>query len=229
MDTVLITGSNRGIGFALTQYYLKQGFNVIACCRQNSQHTELKKLSLREKNLELQWLDVTDECSILKLAKHLAGRPIDYLINNAARFGISGNLLSIECQDWLHTLTTNTLGPLLLTRALLPNIKQGKAKKIVNISGDFGSIANNTSGMDYGYRASKAALNATMKNLSIELKPEAITVVNLHPGWVKTEMGGPNAKISCEASVKSMANIIQKINLTQSGCFLNYKGETIPW
>ena len=135
----------------------------------------------------------------------------------------------VDKAAWLSTLEVNTVAPLKLTEALLPNILQSNLKKIAVITSMMGSITDNTSGGSYIYRSSKAALNAAFRSLAIDLRGDGIAIGILHPGWVKTDMGGSNAILSTEESVKGLIEVIGALNLKTSGQFTNYNGKAIPW
>ncbi|MCG8504876.1 MAG: SDR family oxidoreductase, partial [Sphingomonadales bacterium] len=195
MPTVLITGASRGIGLGLVRHYAAAGWQVLACCRE-------PEAVDAPAGVERIALDVADDARIAALADGLAGRPIDLLINNAGIYGprdaVVGN---VKSADWLEVLRVNTIAPMMVTQALLPNIRAGNRKIIAIVSSKVGSIADNSSGNSYIYRSSKTAVNQVSKSLSIDLRAEDITVVALHPGWVQTDMGGPNALISTETSI----------------------------
>ena len=223
MPTVLITGASRGIGLGLVRHYAAAGWQVLACCR------DPEAVDAPD-DVELIALDVADDARIAGLADGLAGRPIDLLINNAGIYGprdaVVGN---VKPSDWLEVLRVNTIAPMMVTQALLPNIRAGEGKIIAIVSSKVGSIADNSSGNSYIYRSSKTAVNQVSKSLSIDLRAEGITVVALHPGWVQTDMGGPNALISTETSIDGMTALLDRLTPDDSGKFFNYDGAEIPW
>lgn len=223
MPTVLITGASRGIGLGLARHYAAAGWQVLACCR-NPDAVDAPD------GVELIALDVADDSQIAALADALAGRPIDLLINNAGVYGprdaVVGN---VKSEDWLAVLRINTVAPLMVTQALLPNIRAGDGKIIAIVSSKVGSIADNSSGNSYIYRSSKTAVNQVAKSLSIDLEGAGITAVALHPGWVRTDMGGPNALISTETSVQGLTTLLDRLTPGDSGKFFNYDGAEIPW
>ncbi|MBT8054788.1 MAG: SDR family oxidoreductase [Xanthomonadales bacterium] len=222
--TVLITGANRGLGLEFARQYAAEGWKVIGTARKPKQADELTALSV-----EIAQLDVADQASIDALAKSLEGRPIDLLINNAGIFPRVNKIEEINFDDYSRTLAVNTLGPVRVTRALLPNLRLGEQKKIVNITSRLGSIALNTSGVFYGYRESKAALNMFTKTLAIELGPEGFTCLTIHPGWVKTDMGGANANLTPQVSISGMRAVIRKLGPAETGTYWSYSGEAVPW
>lgn len=227
MNSVLITGANRGIGLEFTRQYLARGENVIACTRVPQQAAEL--LQLKSPQLEIIALDVSREDSILALAGHLAGRSISLYINNAGVYGQKQDLDQVDPEEWLEVFRINTIAPLLLTRVLLPFMDQQSPGKMVYLSSKMGSIAENSSGSTYVYRSSKTALNQVVKSLSIDLTKEGISVAALHPGWVRTDMGGPNGLIDTQTSVTGLMQVIDGLDQTTNGRFFNYDGSKIPW
>ena len=222
--TVLVTGANRGIGLELVRQLEARGMNVIGTARKPGEAGELRATGAR-----VLQLDVTDGDSIAALAQSLDGQPIDLLINNAGMMGHTG--ASFEKTDFTKigaTFAVNTLGPMRVTQALLPNLRAGKHRTVLSISSVMGSIAGNQGGY-YGYRSSKAALNMMNKSLALELADEGFTCVVLHPGWVKTRMGGEGAQISTEESVSGLLEVIAGLGPEDNARFLDYRGQEIPW
>jgi NAD(P)-dependent dehydrogenase (short-subunit alcohol dehydrogenase family) len=174
---------------------------------------------------------VADFVQIDRLAKEIKDIPIDVLINNAGIYGDSSGhgFGQLDYAAWTRTLLINTQAPVKMAEAFLPHLQRGKLKRLVAISSQMGSIADNGSGGNMLYRTSKAALNAAMKSLSIDLKDLGIEVFILHPGWVKTDMGGPNALIDAELSVSGMRRVIEGATLQHSGSFVKYDGSILPW
>ncbi len=219
MATVLITGANRGIGLELCHQYADRGEDVIAVCR--SACPELKQPGIAI----VDGIDVADDSIIEKLADKLKGQTIDILINNAG-------ILTHETIDDLNLdrmrkqYEVNALGPLRVTRALLPNMHAGS--KLVILTSRVGSVGDNSSGGNYGYRMSKAAANMAGKNLSIELKDRGIAVGLLHPGLVATEMTGYSG-VSTEHSASGLIKRIDQLNLENTGTFWHAEGEILPW
>jgi NAD(P)-dependent dehydrogenase (short-subunit alcohol dehydrogenase family) len=231
MKTILITGANRGIGLAFSQHYLEQGDQVLACCRSPEQAGQLQQLATQYEHLHIYQMDVLDREGIDQLADDLSGVTIDLLIANAGIYGDSrehpfGNL---DYEIWLKTLETNVLGAVKVCEAFLPHLKRSEKPLIAAISSLMGSLADNGSGGSICYRSSKAALNAAMKSIAIDIKPEGVGVLIFHPGWVQTEMGGPNALIDAATSVKGMMAQIERFDLSQTGQFIKYDGTPMPW
>lgn len=224
MPTVLVTGANRGIGLEFVRQYKEDGWEVLATCRDPDQAHELKSLCV-----DLHRLDVADFREVAALGGRLADRPIDVLINNA---GIYGGAQSFGCTDpaeWGQVFRTNTMAPLKMAEAFAGHMTRSQRRVIASVSSKMGSIDDNRSGDCYLYRSSKAALNAVNKSLSIDLKDRGIVCIVLHPGWVKTAMGGPAALITPQLSVAGMRRIIENATPSHSGRFFNYDGQEIPW
>ncbi|OBT15911.1 short-chain dehydrogenase [Vibrio sp. UCD-FRSSP16_10] len=228
MRTILITGANRGIGFGLTVHYLKKGAQVVATYRDESTSDPLFDLIQTYDNLHIRQLDVTDYAAVKRLANEFD--QLDLLINNAGYYGPKGGSLGdIDVQEWRKVLEVNTIAPLKLVEAFYPALEKSNEKRIAILSSKVGSMTENTSGGGYIYRSSKAGVNSVIKSLHNDLNPQGFTVLALHPGWVKTEMGGPNALIEVNDSVKGLVNVIENSTTEQSGGFFNYDGQSIAW
>lgn len=227
-STVLITGSNRGIGLKFAEEYSKLGWHVIATCRNPSHANKLNQLAKDFGSIEIYPLEVSNSDQIHELADALKNKPIDVLINNA---GIhrSCTLGSIDKQAWLESFTINSIAPYEVTIHLLDNILQGSLKKVISITSKMGSIDDNTSGGSYIYRSSKTALNSIMRSLEHDLGHHGIATLTLHPGWVKTDMGGMGAWINVDESVAGMIKQIEKLNLSNAGRYVDYAGKKINW
>jgi len=222
--TVLITGANRGLGLEFAKQYKGLGYEVIGTARHPEKANLLKGLGV-----QIEELDVADPKSISALAKRLKGVPIDILINNAGVFRERNDSFEeLDIDEMNYTFAVNSTGPVFLTQALLPNLREGKQKKIVNITSSLGSIARNSGGM-YHYRASKAALNMLSRTMSIELGKEGFIVIALHPGWVRTDMGGASATYSPQQSIDAMIDVIDRLNKRSNGLYLDLNGKQIPW
>lgn len=231
MATVLITGANRGLGLEFCRQYAEQGWHVIACSRNPDDAFDLNNLASRHPDMQLEQLDVSEFEQIDALSRKLAGLSIDVLINNAGIYADnkSNGFGHFDYQAWTNSLLINTQAPVKMTEAFLPQIKKSDKKLIVAISSLMGSMADNDSGGSVFYRSSKAALNAAMKSLAIELKNQFVGVLIFHPGWVKTDMGGPNGLINADRSVAGMCALIENFSLDQSGSFVKYDGAPMPW
>lgn len=229
-ENILITGSNRGIGLELVNQYAAQGWQVHACCRHPDQANALNLLADKHSNITLHALDVTQQEQRQNLAADLQDRPIDILFNNAGIYGpydaVFGNT---DESAWLECLRTNVIAPMKMMEAFLPHVAASRHRLIAALSSKMGSMADNGSGGSYIYRSSKAALNAVMKSASIDLAPRGVKVAILHPGWVKTDMGGPNAEITVAESVSRMREILATVTPENSGTFFDIDGSVIPW
>jgi len=227
MATVLITGASRGLGLEFCKQYAAEGWQVLACCRNPKKATDLAAIA----QVRVFPLDVSDFSQIDNLAKQLQDTALDVLINNAGVYGDSPRqgFGQLDYMAWTRTLTVNTQAPVKMAEAFLPHIKRGDHKMLVSISSQMGSIADNGSGGSILYRTSKAALNAAMKSVAIDLVDQRVGVLVFHPGWVKTDMGGPNALIDAQESVAGMRDVIARFTLRQSGSFLKYDGSSLPW
>lgn len=226
--TVLITGANRGLGLKFAELYAQKKFNVLATCRTPHNADGLLELADKNNQISVLPLDVGISEEVENLAETIKASPIDILINNAGIWR-SSTLGSINRQAWLESFTINSIAPYEVTQALLPNIKKGSLKKVVSITSKMGSIDDNTSGSSYIYRSSKSALNMVMRSLQHDLSSYGIATLTLHPGWVQTDMGGMNALINDEQSVSGMINVIDKLNIENTGRFIDYDGKPISW
>jgi NAD(P)-dependent dehydrogenase (short-subunit alcohol dehydrogenase family) len=226
-----ITGATRGIGLELTKILVEREYDVIATGRDTKGSKQLSSLKADyPENLTLIDLDVTHDHKISDLPGELAGfSHIDLLINNAGMFTDDDNhpLERINPASALKTFMVNTMGPLKVTQVLLPKLKKSKNPIVVSVTSQMGSIDDNKMGRYYGYRMSKAALNMMTKSLSIDY-PEMTSIV-IHPGWVKTDMGGPEAPVEPHDSAMGIMNVIEKLQKKDSGKFYNFKGQTLPW
>jgi len=228
--TILITGANRGIGLKLSEQFAEDGWQVLACCRNPADAGELQALSERGLAIEVHALDVTNYEQMAALADQLANRPIDILLSNAGIYGSKGvSFGEIDAEEWRQVLEVNTIAPLMLVQTFVEQVAASQQRLVAVISSKVGSIADNSSGGSYIYRSSKTAVNQVVKCLSIDLADRDISVISLHPGWVQTEMGGPNAEISTDESVSGLKGILQTAGLAQSGHFIEYDGSSIPW
>jgi NAD(P)-dependent dehydrogenase (short-subunit alcohol dehydrogenase family) len=179
--------------------------------------------------IEIHRCDVTDKTQVASLARALRDEPIDLLINNAGVIGDRGGLGEIDYEEWLEVLKVNTLAPLRVVEQFLPHLEAGAQKKAVAITSRLGSITENTSGGRYLYRTSKAALNMAMKSLAVDVADKGLVVAVMHPGWVRTDMGGPGGEIGPEESVAGMRRVIEGLTPDDSGKFYNYDGQRFGW
>ena len=232
MQRVLITGSNRGLGLEWVRQCAGRGWRVFATCRDPDSAADLQDLADQYSSVSLHRLDVTDASQIDDLAESLGDEAIDLLVNNAGvyfeRWG-KDSVGSIRYEDWEETFRVNTLGPMRLTEASLPHLARGERPLVLAITSHMGSIADIETPRDYAYRSSKAALNAAMHGLAHELQPRGIGVLLLHPGWVRTRMGGSSAPISSKESVRGMLSLVDDYEPNLSGAFFRFDGTRMPW
>lgn len=231
MQTVLITGANRGLGLEFCKQYAAADWRVIATCRHPVEAGALRELARRHAQLQVHGLDVSDFSQIDSLSNALSDASVDVLINNAGIYtDTSGKGFGhLDYQAWSEAFWVNSIAPVKLAEAFLPQLKRSSKKLIVAIGSLMGSMTDNTSGGSLQYRSSKAGLNAAMKSLAIDLGPQGIGVLVLHPGWVRTDMGGKNALIDAEESVAGMRRCIEAFCLSQTGSFLKFDATELPW
>ena len=230
MPSVLITGANRGLGLEFARQYAADGWQVYASYRDLSSASKLRRLAnTSEDNLRIMPLDVTDPSSVKAAVTKLEGQAIDLLLNNAGVGGARGQIIgNIDYTAWEKVLDVNTMGPMRVSEAFVDLVARSKRKLIVTLTSSMGSITDNTSGGSIAYRSSKAAVNMVMRSLAIDLAPRGITCVVINPGWVLTDMGGPNATMTPAESVKRLRDLIATLGPAQSGRFFNYDGREYP-
>ena len=232
METTLITGANRGIGLEFSRQLAEDGWCVLACSRELEKSDALNKLAAEyPERITLYALDVTDHGQIEKLSQTLANKPIDLLINNAGVFpDINDRSFGqTDYDSWAHAFLVNTMAPLKMAEEFIAQITQSSRKTIVTITSKMGSVADNGRGGSYIYRSSKSAVNMVIKSIAIDLESNDIISVLLHPGWVRTDMGGPSGLISVEQSVSGMLSVIREVTSADSGKFIAYDGQIVPW
>lgn len=232
MPTVLVTGSNRGLGIEWVRQYAEEGFRVVATCRHPAEAEDLKALAEKHEAITVYRLDVTREDDVSALARELLNDPVDILINNAGVFLEKYENIGLDklrMDDWEWTLQVNTLGCLRVTRGLRQHVARSDRRLVVAISSHMGSISEMEKADAYYYRSSKAALNMAMKGLSLELTALGIGVLILHPGWNNTRMGGPDAFFRPVDTVAGMRQVIERFDMQQTGKFLRFDGTEIPW
>lgn len=223
--TFVITGVNRGLGWEFARQLAAGNNRVIGTARHPETAKELQALSVA-----VEPMDLADEESVTAFARRLDRVPIDTLIHNAA-IGSAGPLLEhLSATALAENYRINAIGPIRLTQALLPNLRAGSAKQVIGVSSTAGSISTNeTRGGWYAYRASKAALNQLIRTMALELGSEGFTCVVLSPGWVRTDMGGPNANLSAKESVEGMITVLNRLTSADNNRFFNYLGQSVPW
>jgi NAD(P)-dependent dehydrogenase (short-subunit alcohol dehydrogenase family) len=226
MSTVLITGAARGLGLEFVKQYAAKGWKVLACAR--------KPDALKGINGDIHHhkLEVTDHGAVKALAKKLAAEAIDVLICNAGVGGDGGHggqtLGSFDAKLWRDVFEINTLAPLMMAEAFVEQVARSKERKLIAITSILGSIANNDGGR-YAYRASKTALNMEWSCLAKDLEGRSVICVALHPGWVRTDMGGPTATLTIDQSVPSMVKVIAGLKPSDNGRYISYDGSKLPW
>jgi NAD(P)-dependent dehydrogenase (short-subunit alcohol dehydrogenase family) len=231
MPSALITGANRGLGFEFARQYLADGWQVYAACRDPASASELRRLAEhRDDKLRILAMDVTDPASIHAAANELDGQAIDLLLNNAGIIGPRGQTIgNIDYEAWAEVLAVNIMGPMRVSEAFVEHVASSDRKLIVTLTSGMGSIADNTSGGSVVYRSSKAGVNMVMRSLAIDLAPRGITCVVVNPGWVRTDMGGPNASLEPSESIIALRRLIATFGPEQSGKFFNHTGREYPW
>ncbi|XP_035735517.1 C-factor-like [Vespa mandarinia] len=248
MKSILITGSNRGLGLGLVKHLVqlpKPPENIFATCRDLNKATELKKLAETSRNIHIIEIDLTNTSNYQKIVntvkEKVGSAGLNVLFNNAGISQKFTRLGMVKKENLTNTFLINTVAPIMLAKTLLPLIKIAAKNNdiekgmninraaIINMTSILGSITQNDQGGFYSYRCSKAALNAATKSMSIDLKDDGILVVCLHPGWVRTDMGGNNAPLDIDTSISSILNVMETLSEKHTGSFLQYNGTTLPW
>ncbi len=228
MANVLITGANRGIGLEMVKLYAQRGDTVLACCRDAA---KAEALNAVPGNVEVIEVQVSDGDSVASLANALGDRPVDILINNAGMAGPAydqQNVLAMDFEGWADTFAVNTMAPVRVMQALMANLKASNSAKVVTITSQMGALSLDMP-VAYAYCTSKAALNKFMKMAALELGKEGISVCVIHPGWVQTDMGGPNADITPQESAQGIVSTIDGLNMETNGSFWKWNGEVHGW
>ena len=231
MSTLLITGANRGIGLELSKHYLRQGWQVHGCCRNPKEANALNDLAQQYKELlTVHALEVTNEKQMGALKESLLNKPIDILLNNAGVYALGASQFGkTKDEAWDEAVSVNLVAPMKMMEHFVENVSISDKKIIASMSSKMGSMDDNGSGGAYAYRATKAALNAVMVSAAHDLRHLDITALILHPGWVRTDMGGPNGEISAKESARMLAKILGNCGIEDSGTFFDIDGSTIPW
>ena len=227
MPTALITGANRGIGLELARQYAADGYTVHACCRNPNQASDLRAVT---GDVHVHALDVTDHGAVDRLAADLDA-PLDVVIANAGVYGPSSEAQSFGSLDYAglrDTLEVNTLGAVKTIEAFAPHAARSEQKKMAAVTSEMGSIAD-ASGGAIAYRASKAALNMALAVAAPAVRDQGVAVGLFHPGWVQTDMGGPNARITAEESARGLKAQVAALQPSDKAPFLAYDGRELPW
>ncbi len=226
MPTVLLTGASRGLGLALVESYAVRGWRVHACCRMPERAHALRAVP---GEVILHRLDVRDQTAYPPLADRLGGETIDVVIANAGIGGPRDRIEMLDVPAWFETFHVNCVAPLVLAGALRRHVARSREKKMIAISSILGSIGDNRSGGLYAYRCSKAALDMAWRTLACELRDEGIVCTLLHPGWVRTGLGGEGAPLEPREAAEAIRKLIAELGPEQSGLFLDRNGREIPW
>jgi len=231
MFTLLVTGANRGLGLEFVRQTAAAGWRVHACCRRPEQADELNRVAAASGGrVTVHALEVTDHPRVDSLAAELAGQPIDVLLNNAGVYGPPKMVLGrLDYKAWLDVLAVNVLGPVKMAEAFVEHVAASQRRLLAFITSRMGSVAHNREGRHYLYRTSKAALNAAVKSLAVDLAPRGVSAVVVHPGWVQTDMGGADADLTPSQSVRDVLAVLDRLTPADSGRFLNHDGSEIPW
>lgn len=232
MQHIMITGSNRGIGFAVVEQYLasEADVHIYACCRQPKPADELFALQQQyPEQITIVQLEVTDQYSIDRAVEQIQAKTtsLDVLINNAGIDPPNQTLSSISAETMLNVYAVNTVAPLMISQAFLPMLTNGT--KLVHISTSMASLSGRTYGGNYAYCSSKAALNMMMRGLASDLRGQNIITIALDPGWARTDMGGQSAAISAEESAEGIVSVISSLTITDNGRYLRYDGTESAW
>ena len=221
--TVLVSGANRGIGLALVQRFRARGDDVVALCRHSSEALEASGARIES------GIDVTDDAALATLADRLSDSRIDVLVLNAGILGREslGGIDDEGFDSMRRQFEVNALGPLRVTQALLDRLAD--TAKIGIVTSRMGSVADNGSGGRYGYRASKAAVNAIGKSLAVDLQPRGIAVFLLHPGYVATDMVGGTGDVTPQQAAERLVERLDTLTLEQTGTFWHANGDPLPW
>ncbi|MBT5240353.1 MAG: SDR family oxidoreductase [Rhodospirillaceae bacterium] len=238
MPTMLITGANRGLGLNLLKLYDQDGWTIHACCRNPDSAVDLKSVAdTSEGRITLHTLDVEKPSTIADLKAALGATPIDMLINMAGYLGEKAlvdpdglqpfGVTDYEIMEKAYRI--NCMGPLRVCETLIDNVEASDKKIIINVSSIVGSIGGDNFGNFYMYRPSKTALNAVTHAMAINLKDRGITVIPFHPGFTKTDMGGPTADIEVEESVTGIKAVLDNVTIADTGRYLTWEGGELPW
>ena len=228
MATVLITGTNKGVGLEMTKIYAARGDKVLACCRNPA---DAEALNAVEGDVTVMEVVVGDDDSVKKLASQLDGVPIDVIINNAGMAGpgfTQQTTYEMDFDGWAETFNVNSMGPVRVMQALMPNLRLAEAAKVMTVTSQMGALSLDMVAA-HAYCASKAAVNKFMRLAAIDLKKEGIAVGLVHPGWVQTDMGGPKADITPAESAKGCVEVTDGLNIDNTGGFWKWMGDTHDW
>jgi len=236
MSTILISGANRGLGLEFARQYAADGWTVLAASRSGSD--ALSQLADSHANVELFELDVADAASIAKLSDEIGERPIDVLLNNAGFYGSVGfaeggiehqAFGDTDYENWAKVMEVNVFAPMRMAETFVDRVAASEQKKVVTLSSMLGSMELNTIGGLYAYRSSKAAVNMVMKSMGLDLMKLGVRAVAMHPGWAKTDMGGPDAEIEPAEGVTGIRQVIAALADEHMGKLVAYDGSILPY
>ncbi|MCB9613135.1 MAG: SDR family oxidoreductase [Sandaracinus sp.] len=227
MSVVVVTGATRGIGLALTDHLLRRGDEVIATFRDDEGRRRLEALDPRRGRLLPRALEVRDVASIARFAASLDASSVDVVIHSAGIMG-AARLQDVTSEEWLDVLSVNVLGPFHVTTALLPNLRKSARPRVITLSSLMSCLHRKTSG-HYAYRSSKAAMNKVMQLLATDLASEGIVVCPVNPGWVRTDMGGPDAPLSVDESARGLLSLVDRLTPEDSGRLWQWDGTELAW
>ena len=242
--SVLVTGSNRGIGLGLIKHLADKTEHLFAGCRSPAKASELQILAKQHRNVVILELDVTKEKLVNDAVRNISaivGRNgLNCVINNAGVIDKFQNIDMVSAETLMQLFETNVVGPTMLVKTCMPLLREASSlvsvddmsvsrAAVLNISTTLASFEQNTAGKLYGYRMSKVALNMFSKNLSIDLKNDGILVASIHPGWVKTDLGGPHAPVPVSESVKGIISVAEALSNVDSGSFHSFDRNEILW
>ncbi len=227
MATILVTGANRGIGLALAEELVRRGDRVIATVRDPFRLPDFLRTAPKEQ-MAVIGMEVTDDRAVARAADSLK-EPLDAVVNNAGIHGTrGGSVVDADLAEMAQVLAVNTIAPLRVARAFLPHLKRSKQPRIMTISSQMGALSGSSTG-SMAYRTSKAAVNKAMQCLAADLRADGIAVVVVHPGWVRTDMGGGAAELSPEESAAGLADLLARIGPQDTGQFFRWNGTVHPW
>ncbi len=236
MPSMLVTGASRGLGLEMVRQFVGDGWRIYACCRTPETATDLAALAAGSGGLiTLHTLDVSKPEQVRALADEFRGTPIDMLVNNAGLLGCTIDQMgpaafgSIDYEAWAKVHEINTMAPLRVTEAFVDHVAESDLKLLFFMSTHMGCITELADGGLYPYRSSKAALNLLVKGLSIDLAPRGVRTIAVHPGWVVTDMGGPDAPVNKVDSIAGIRSVVANYGAEQTGCFYQYDGRELPW
>jgi len=228
VETIIVSGANRGIGLELTKRFILSGHKVIAGCREPDQAKKLIALE-RGHELTILPLDVTSADSVSQFALSVGEQCIDVLVNNAGVFGgPHQDADNMDYAAWLDTFSVNTISPLRLSMAFRKNLLQSERPRVVTLSSQMGALSRKSKG-NIAYRSSKAALNKMLQVLALEWQEDGIICCPVHPGWVQTDMGGPQADITAEESAEGIVELVARLSAQDSGRFFCWDGREHDW